>query len=149
MYVSLNTLCFIVFANLFVLCYCQNGNHEKTYRLSNNINVNYHDIYIEPNLEPDFKFTGRVSIQILVLEKTDYFTLNSKNLEIKEVKVYSKTTTYKTTCELITEQEMLKIYTSSINALSNIHIDIKFIGKINDDFKGLYKVQYEENGLKR
>lgn len=47
-------------------------------------------------------------------------------------------------------KEMLRINVSPfIEPIPYITMDINFVGEINNDFKGLYKIQYTENGLKK
>lgn len=141
---------YLVFITLMEICR-GNDDSDKTYRLSNNqIEILYYKIYITPNLEPNSSFWGDVSIKINAYVKTDYFTLNSKNLDIKDIKANSERLTYSVTYELNAEKEMLKIYISPpISAKNSITLHINYVGRINDDFKGLYKIQYTENASKK
>lgn len=124
---------------------------KDAYRLVNDhMSVLSYKLRITPNLKKNFTFDGEVDINIYPRSAIECITINSKNLQIKNIRVFSKRFEYIATHQLIPEKEMLKICVSpklSFFTLTTVHIT--YTGTINGDFKGLYRIPYEENDVKK
>lgn len=92
-----------VFAVVVIFCVSVNGRHliEKTaidskghnkinYRLPNNTKPESYDITISTNIDRnDFNFSGRVVMNLHVLEATHNITIHARQLNIKTIKLIS------------------------------------------------------------
>ncbi|XP_065214650.1 aminopeptidase N-like [Planococcus citri] len=150
---NINMKIFIIVGLIF-LCFAKiprtNGD-GNFYRLPNQkIKVYKYDLRIAPFANQDSKFEGEVSINTYTYTATECLTMNSVQLNIKEIRVFSSHMSYKVTFETLSEKEMLQICVHpTLPSYTSTTITILYSGEMRNDFKGLFRIQYEENGTKK
>ncbi|KAK6198853.1 alanine/arginine aminopeptidase [Scheffersomyces amazonensis] len=111
--------------------------------LPNNVKPLHYDLTIEPIFE-NFTFKGEVTIDLHVLERTDYISLNSLQIEIQESKLNDielKNIQFDVNKQIVT----FKLDDHLVEG-ADAKLYIKFTGTLNEDMAGFYKSSYQENG---
>jgi len=110
---------------------------KNPYRLPENIKPIRYDLNITPDLDK-FTFIGDVNIEIDVLENTKEIILNSKDLEIIEVKIAdinSKDISFDKDKQTVS-------FTFDEIKKGKHNLSIKFKGILNNDMNGFYRSTY-------
>ncbi|KAI5969501.1 APE2 [Candida margitis] len=111
--------------------------------LPTNVTPLHYDLTLEPNFDT-FKFNGQETIDFQVNERTDYITLNSLEIDIKEAKldeVTVKDISYDTDKQTVT----FKLPDHLVEgAQAQLHLN--FVGELNDKMAGFYRSTYKEDG---
>ncbi|CAD6194528.1 unnamed protein product [Caenorhabditis auriculariae] len=104
----------------------------------------HYDVQLAPDLQ-QFKFDGKVSIDVEILEDTDVLKVHAQTLAINgasvkiESKVYDNLST--------TYDEKLNILTVKLPAIlkpQKVVLDFKFVGELNDKMRGFYRSCYKD-----
>ncbi len=117
------------------------------YQLSTKIKPNNYIL----NLTPDFNnmtFTGKVIIELSILEPTNQITMNSIELDLINASISTDSNTLSSNeFKYNEEKEQVTInFENTINE-SNAVLSIEFTGVLNDRLHGFYRSSYEdENG---
>lgn len=108
-------------------------------RLPKTVVPSHYDLILSPDLEK-FSFEGEEVVTISVLEPTSIIKINSKELEIHEVKVVDANgTTLNGTVELNEETEIATITFDGTIGAGEWKFHARFTGILNDKLKGFYR----------
>lgn len=110
--------------------------------LPKNVKVIHYDLKMEPHFN-DFTFTGEVTIDFKVLEKSTFITLNVLEIEINKAEMEGYVIK-----DIVEDSEKQRI-TFNLNkdlVVGKIEkIYLKFKGCLNDKMAGFYRSSYVEN----
>ena len=114
----------------------------KKYRLPKTIQPIHYEIYINPS-PTLLTFDGRVSIEISVLELTTQININSKNLEMEEIILRSKSLQREIRPIYALPSEVYNVEVIEIQFEENItpgnyFLDISYKGTISNSDTGFY-----------
>ncbi|XP_076229511.1 aminopeptidase N-like [Nomia melanderi] len=126
---------------------------SSNYRLPKLFSPIKYNVFLSPYFEErNFTFFGKVEIEMKRLQLTSRIVVNSKNLNVKEVKVYvSKGNLAKgeqlelSAFYLNKETEMLTIFMKKFIKETNIIVEIDYTGQLNDDMEGFYRSHYRDS----
>lgn len=103
----------------------------------------HYSLYLEPDLT-NFKYTGKVEIDIRITESTNTITLNSSSLIIKSASVNSIDAIK---IEETEENSQLKLTFDDSFQPGTQALSLEFEGELNDKMRGFYRSVYkDENG---
>lgn len=107
------------------------------------VQPDHYILRIHPNITVG-NFTGTVDIELTILESTDIIILNSKHLNIVEIKLSSQTGKVDTKqFKVCSEREQLAVPLSQKLPLNGKYtLSIKFSGQLTDKMDGLYRSTY-------
>lgn len=111
--------------------------------LPTNVKPLHYDLTLEP-LFDSFTFNGEVSIDLHVNERSDFVTLNSLEIDIKEAKINDIVIDKITFDE--DKQSVTFKFDDHLVEGANAVLHIKFVGQLNDKMAGFYRSSYQEDG---
>lgn len=122
---------------------------ELTYRLPNNTRPTKYDLWVLTDVEKGiFNFTGRVKIEILAVEETDYVILQYRETTVDTVELLNGTerTDLGFTYELPYVYEFLKIYLPRMMAVNEtFELEINYHGELHYAYEnGFYRANYTD-----
>lgn len=144
--------CFIVIVLFGVVLSRNNFEIDATadrisYRLPNNTKPERYEITLVTNIDRnDFNFSGKVVIDIFVLNASSAITLHARRLRIKSINLIEKTTatkietfpfTYNKTTEFLTVPTQ-----SQLQKDSKYSLTVEYEGKLRSDLFGFYHSFY-------
>ncbi len=107
-------------------------NKEKQFRLPKNIVPNRYEIKLSPDLE-DKIFLGEVLIEINVLEKTNFISLNAIELDIEKCElILNQKNNIVSEWKLDKDVEILKINLKEFIEIGSYKIFIQYKGILNE-----------------
>jgi puromycin-sensitive aminopeptidase len=119
------------------------NHHGDPYRLPNNVVPSRYDVRLRPLLD-EATFSGEVTIRLDVEQASDTIVLNAIELDIVEVRVDDKTTTW----HLDSETERLIVDVPGTLTPPAAKLYIRFAGILNDQLRGFYRSTYvDDTGL--
>jgi aminopeptidase N len=160
-YISLCFLILIFLSSLIFTVMASNKFHENEklicikkneWELEENVLPYHYNLTIYPNFEK-LSFEGRVQIQVLIQNKTSCILLNSEELRIKSIEIYSNDEKYKNKKLKYTLNEKnqieLKIFEKrGWLSPNNYTIEIGYSGKISTtELNGFYRQNYENQSI--
>jgi aminopeptidase N len=160
-YISLCFLILIFLSSLIFTVMASNKFHENEklicikkneWELEENVLPYHYNLTIYPNFEK-LSFEGRVQIQVLIQNKTSCILLNSEELRIKSIEIYSNDEKYKNKKLKYTLNEKnqieLKIFEKrGWLSPNNYTIEIGYSGKISTtELNGFYRQKYENQSI--
>ncbi|KAH3672366.1 hypothetical protein WICMUC_004277 [Wickerhamomyces mucosus] len=111
--------------------------------LPKNVKPLRYDLTLEPNFET-FKFEGEVKIDLEVKEDSNQITVNSLEIDIHSVEAAGQRAN---TIEFDEDkQTALFTFENKFAKGTEIALDIKFTGTLNDNMAGFYRSSYEHEG---
>ncbi|KAK6463251.1 alanine/arginine aminopeptidase [Scheffersomyces coipomensis] len=111
--------------------------------LPNNVKPLHYDLTIEPIFE-NFTFTGEETVDFHVIERTDYITLNSLEIEIQEAKLNDVTVPYEFD---VAKQTVTFKFDDHLVEGADAKLYLKFTGTLNENMCGFYRSSYKDNGV--
>jgi len=132
------------------------SDQSLNYRLPNNSLPISYDLWIMTDIHKgDLKFSGRVKIQIKIIEESETITMhNSRDIIIDKVDLYDNTgnlTKSSLSFENSNQQEFLVISLPSfLNVNDEIMLDINYHGNMtNNEMSGLYATSYQNEASEK
>lgn len=124
------------------------------YRLPNNSLPISYDLWFMTDIhKDDLKFSGRVKIQIKIIEESETITMHSRDIIIDTVDLYDKTGNLsKSSLEFRNEklQDFLVISLPSfLNVDDEIMLDIRYYGNMSNEMSGLYATSYQNEAKEK
>lgn len=120
---------------------------QKAYRLPSNAIPESYELNLIPNLSGDFRFTGNVTIKVLITEQTNNIVLHSHKLDIRSVTVTRNSRVLESSYLLQPVTQLLNItLKASLDPETRCFIAIEFEGVLNDDLVGFYRSKYVSKG---
>ena len=118
--------------------------------LPKNVKPIEYTLKLEPNFET-FKFDGDELLELEVVEDSDFISLNTLEIDIKETILL--TASGKEIKPESVKEDKEEQYTtfkfspaSSLKKGDHVKLSIKFVGELNDKMAGFYRSTYEEDG---
>lgn len=111
--------------------------------LPTNVKPLHYDLTLEP-LFDNFTFNGEVSIDLHVNERSDFVTLNSLEIDIREAKINDVVIDKISFDE--DKQSVTFKFDDHLVEGANAVLYIKFVGQLNDKMAGFYRSSYQEDG---
>jgi len=125
------------------------GPSQESIRLPTAIKPVLYDIALTPDFK-NFTFSGTVSIDIEILEKTDKIVLNSNELAIQSVTLKKGEKTLLPDLIEVNRKTQRAVFTfAETLPLGKAQLHIDYYGILNDQMAGFYRSFYEVNGEKR
>jgi len=124
--------------------------NSNPHRLSELVVPENYKIILEPNLN-DYTFNGEVNINIDVVEAIDEIILNSAELIIKSVEIFSGTNKKIGIKNFSADEtlERLTIFLGEKIQNGRYQLNIIFSGSLNDQLRGFYRSEFvDEEGKK-
>jgi len=109
-------------------------------RLPDNVLPEHYKLGITPSFSDD-SFSGTEAIQVRVVKPTSTITLNSLELELREVTVTADGKTQPATVKLEPEKEIAVLTVPQSLPAGRAEIHLQFSGKLNKQLRGLYLSQ--------
>ena len=106
-------------------------------RLPKNVKPINYDIFIKANFET-FKFNGRVTYNVEVLQPTKIVKMNCADIEIQNAKVQGQDAKH----EFDVEQEEVSLIVENEIPVGPASITIEYTGTHNDKMKGFYRTKH-------
>ncbi|XP_055385276.1 puromycin-sensitive aminopeptidase [Condylostylus longicornis] len=111
-------------------------------RLPKNVLPKHYNLELTPDLEA-FKFKGRTSISIDILERTNQITLNALDIEISKATIALSDLIVETkNIEFSTENETATVTFEKELPVGKGELNFVFNGELNDKMKGFYRSKY-------
>ncbi|KAF2435026.1 hypothetical protein EJ08DRAFT_645952 [Tothia fuscella] len=107
--------------------------------------IHYH-LTLEPNLET-FEYTGKVVIDLDVVEETSSISLNTLDLKIHSTKISSGETVISSSPDLAynKDTQTTKIsFKDTLRAGTKVQLTQEFDGTLNDNMAGFYRSSYKD-----
>ncbi len=118
--------------------------------LPKNVKPIEYTLKLEPNFET-FKFDGDELLELEVVEDSDFISLNTLEIDIKETILL--TASGKAIKPESVKEDKKEQYTtfkfsptSSLKKGDHVKLSLKFVGELNDKMAGFYRSTYEEDG---
>ncbi len=103
-------------------------------------------IILEPDFE-SFTFSGKETIDIVVLKNTKEIILHSKDIKIETVEIfYDKKQEFAKNISYDIKREIAKFTFKNLVPKGKVSLVIVFEGIINDHLRGFYRSKYEVDG---
>ena len=116
---------------------------ESGYRLPRTVVPNHYDIVLEPDLT-NTSFAGSVGINIEVAESTSVIVLNAIELDLITATVTQDGREFEGSVSLDEEKERATITIDGVLDVGDAHLEIAFIGILNDDLRGFYRSVFKD-----
>ena len=136
----------------------QKKDNSSLYRLPKNVAPNFYDILLLTNVTSgNFTYTGRVSIDLIVREKTKSVILHAEKLNITSEKTqFRKFLSNKNYQDIVIknqeydeETQFYNVTFSNELSIGNYSLNLYFTGTVVDDLFGFYRSSYKENNKTR
>ena len=117
---------------------------EKQFRLPKNIVPKRYEIKLSPDLEHK-SFMGEVLIEINVLEKTNFISLNAIELDIKNCELnINEENNVVSEWKLDKDVEILRINLKEFIEIGSYKIFIQYKGILNEKLRGFYHSSFKD-----
>ncbi|CAB4005515.1 glutamyl aminopeptidase-like [Paramuricea clavata] len=119
-------------------------------RLPTYFKPHHYDLELVVNLEPKLIFSGDVSVNVTLSQETPYMYLHTNKLNISNPTLKKDDTVIKLKRHFWYKKNEFYVMEAEQNLTSGVYvISMEFIGKLDDDLKGLYRSTYKnQNGTK-
>lgn len=150
-------LAIVIFLCVLAQNACDQKNEDQImdiFRLPDNTKPSSYELKFIPKFDGlNSTFSGETKINITIIRSTRVITLNLKDLNVTNVKVYDVTTKRRELriddLKNITKNEQFEIYlNTNVPPNRNLEVDISYNGKIRNDMSGLYLSSYQDDSTK-